>query len=370
VGAGKQHAGDRVSLMYIRKHAVCCIMLLSLMFFMFNHVGSAEAEKKPIQVLIDGHPLSFNLQPIIQDGTTLVPYRPIFEAFGLTVAWDANTRTVTGKDDSQQISIQIGSNKAMVNGREQSLPAAAQLISGSTFVPLRFISEATGRTINWNEAEQTISISPLPAKEKYEGNLLNGKRNGLGKLYMNGKLLYEGNFKDDLMDGQGKKYYPNGKLMYSGDFRIGKMDGEGKLYHEDGSLWYAAHFEQDSINGFGTVYFDYGYRLEVGLKDGNPEGKGTYYNGDNKVVFIGEFKNGMKNGFGTFYYDNGNKMNEGEFVNREMLSGKLYYETGELWYIGEFSDLKPDGQGIMYFKNGAVEFEGKFKAGEPLKSIN
>jgi antitoxin component YwqK of YwqJK toxin-antitoxin module len=345
-------------------------MLLSLMLCMFNQVGSAEAKKKPIQVLIDGHPLTFKLQPIIQDGTTLVPYRSIFEAIGMTVSWDANTRTVTGKNDSLQISMQIGSDKAMVNGLEQSLPVAAQLVSGSTFVPLRFISEATGRTIHWDEVEQTISIGPLPAKEKYEGSLLNGKRNGIGKLYMNGKLLYEGDFKDDLMDGQGKKYYPNGKLMYTGDFRIGKMDGAGKLYHNDGSLWYAAHFEQDNISGFGAVYFEYGYRLEVELKDGNPEGKGTYFNGDNKIVFIGEFKNGMKNGFGTFYYDNGNIMNEGVFVNRELVSGKLYYETGELWYEGEFSDLKPDGQGKMYLKNGAVEFEGKFHAGEPMKSIN
>src|SRR5258708_6451749 len=193
-----------VSLMYIRKLAVCCIMLLSLMLFIFNHVGLAKVEKKPIQVLIDGHPLTFNLPPIIQGGTTLVPYRPIFEAIGMTVSWDSNTRTVTGMNDLLQISLQIGSDKAMVNGIDQFLPISAQLISGSTFVPLRFISEATGRTINWNEAEQIITIGPLPAKEKYEGILLNNKRSGLGKLYMNGKLLYEGNFKDDLMDGQGK----------------------------------------------------------------------------------------------------------------------------------------------------------------------
>jgi hypothetical protein len=46
------------------------------------------------RVLLDGQLLSFDVQPIIEDGRTLVPLRTIFEALGANVSWDENTQTV------------------------------------------------------------------------------------------------------------------------------------------------------------------------------------------------------------------------------------------------------------------------------------
>ena len=49
--------------------------------------------------------------------------------------------------------------------------------------------------------------------------------NGKGKIkYENGDV-YEGEFKDGELDGQGKFISANGKLIYEGEFKDGKQNG-------------------------------------------------------------------------------------------------------------------------------------------------
>ena len=57
-------------------------------------------------------------------------------------------------------------------------------------------------------------------KLKYEGEYLNGEKNGEGILYyrLSGYINYIGNFKDGKKDGQGKEYDNWGNLIYEGLF--------------------------------------------------------------------------------------------------------------------------------------------------------
>ena len=50
----------------------------------------------------------------------------------------------------------------------------------------------------------------------YEGEYLNGKRNGPGKIYKKGKLIFEGNFVEGRKKGPCKEYYGNGILKFEG----------------------------------------------------------------------------------------------------------------------------------------------------------
>ena len=59
-----------------------------------------------------------------------------------------------------------------------------------------------------------------------EGNFKDDKFNGK-QYYENGKLYYEGDFKDGLRKWH-KVYYENGKLNYEGDFKDGVQNGKGK----------------------------------------------------------------------------------------------------------------------------------------------
>ena len=55
----------------------------------------------------------------------------------------------------------------------------------------------------------------------FEGEILNGKRNGKGKEYndYNGKLEFEGEYLNGERNGEGKEYYDNGKLEFEGEYK-------------------------------------------------------------------------------------------------------------------------------------------------------
>ena len=58
---------------------------------------------------------------------------------------------------------------------------------------------------------------------KFEGEYLNGKRNGTGKeYYFNGILQYEGEYLNDERNGKGKEYDRNENLIFEGKFENGK----------------------------------------------------------------------------------------------------------------------------------------------------
>ena len=59
----------------------------------------------------------------------------------------------------------------------------------------------------------------------YEGDFVNGKYNGQGKLlFANEGQMYIGSFKDNLMHGQGQMVMPDNS-RFRGEWKEGKMSG-------------------------------------------------------------------------------------------------------------------------------------------------
>jgi len=120
--------------------------------------GQANAASS-VGVEIDDQLLTLNPGAQIVNERTLAPLRGIFEALGLTVNWDAATQTVTGTKDGTTITIPINSNTATVNGTTVSLDVPAQIINNSTFVPVRFIADSLGVTVNWDSENRIVEIT-------------------------------------------------------------------------------------------------------------------------------------------------------------------------------------------------------------------
>ena len=67
----------------------------------------------------------------------------------------------------------------------------------------------------------------------FEGEYLNGKRNGKGKEYDDGKLEFEGEYLNDKRYGKGKEYFSTSfgpSLSFEGEYFKGKRHGKGKEY--------------------------------------------------------------------------------------------------------------------------------------------
>ena len=74
----------------------------------------------------------------------------------------------------------------------------------------------------------------------YEGEYLNGKRNGKGKEFGNfHEILFEGEYLNGKRSGKGKEYYryPNDRFVqFEGEYSNGEKNGKGKEFIKEGKL--------------------------------------------------------------------------------------------------------------------------------------
>ncbi len=130
--------------------------LLFLILCLFTVV---PASAKDIIVSLDGYPLPLSAPAVIQNDRVLVPMRSIMESLGYTVIWHSDTHTVEASKENTQLFLTIDDPIAIVNQESVVLDAAATLSENTTMVPLRFVSEYSGATVEWEAATYTIYIS-------------------------------------------------------------------------------------------------------------------------------------------------------------------------------------------------------------------
>ncbi len=117
--------------------------------------GTAQA---PIRVYVDGQLVNFDVPPNVIQGRVLVPLRGVFERLGATVDYDGKTQHIVAVRGEQMVELTLGSRQARVNEKSMLLDVPAFTIGDRTMVPLRFISESLGASVQWVEASRVILI--------------------------------------------------------------------------------------------------------------------------------------------------------------------------------------------------------------------
>ena len=133
------------------------------------------------------------------------------------------------------------------------------------------------------------SMTSYDNKTIYDGDWVNGKREGIGKLIISDEYNYTGPFENDIFSGTGGVLCDIKGNIYEGDFEKGKFEGYGHYKMSNGDT-YIGEFKEGKFHGKGQ-YND---------KEGN--------------LFDGEFKQGKKDGNGVLIKKSGEKL-EGKFKN-------------------------------------------------------
>jgi hypothetical protein len=109
----------------------------------------------------DAGDMSDGVHPYISNGSTLIPARFVVEKLDADIQWNGETQQVTIIDpfSHRKIVLAIGSKQATVDGKATTLETAAELTDSSTFVPVRFIAEALGCKVEWNDKTRTVIIT-------------------------------------------------------------------------------------------------------------------------------------------------------------------------------------------------------------------
>ena len=96
--------------------------------------------------------------PFIKNGRVMVPVRFVSEALGFNVEWDQIFKIVSIYMDNKRIRLQVGTITADLFGKAVSLDSPPVVANSRTFVPLRFIAENFGSSISWDESLKVVRI--------------------------------------------------------------------------------------------------------------------------------------------------------------------------------------------------------------------
>lgn len=129
----------------------------------------------------------FDTLPIIENGRSLVPLRKIFEILGAEVLWHGDTKQIKATKGQNVIILQLGSKTAYVNNKAVTLDVPPRIVGNRTLVPLRFVSEALGSKVDYDNLTTRVIIDDkyffyMNSEKKKENPQLNQSNNNyIGK---------------------------------------------------------------------------------------------------------------------------------------------------------------------------------------------
>lgn len=142
------------------------VLTLVFLFLFGTNPTSTQAKEEfftPVCLTVNGNYVKSDNQAYLKDGVTMVSLRDIGDIFEAQVSWDGKTSTATASIGTVTVSVTKNKKAATVNGKSQKLDANAAIVNDRIYVPLRFLSESFGASVNWDEATITANIKSSAA---------------------------------------------------------------------------------------------------------------------------------------------------------------------------------------------------------------
>lgn len=128
-------------------------------YLIYDYIPREVNPSSGIPVYLGGKLVPMDEPPYINaDNRVLVPLRAIGEALGAQVDWEPNSKLITVTKNDLSIQMTIGSKKVSLNGQQDFMDTSPVIKNGRTMIPLRYIGEYFGRTVEWNSASRTVTI--------------------------------------------------------------------------------------------------------------------------------------------------------------------------------------------------------------------
>ena len=113
------------------------------------------------QVAFNGRMIRFDVQPRIEKGVKLSPFRQIFEHSGGKLYWYGSDKAVRAINATREIEIRIGDPTALVNNDKVKMERAPFVENGRTIVPITFVRDAMNVKISFDEKTGRLLIESV-----------------------------------------------------------------------------------------------------------------------------------------------------------------------------------------------------------------
>jgi len=110
-----------------------------------------SSDNNGLNVTIDNNSVNFtDARPFIDENDrTQLPVRAVMESMNCSVYYDDMTKTVTIKGKDVDMTLKIGENTIVVDGKAANMDTAARIVNDRTYIPARFVAEALGYEVEW-----------------------------------------------------------------------------------------------------------------------------------------------------------------------------------------------------------------------------
>ena len=155
----------RTEVTIMTKKTLCALLAATVMASGTAYSFAAAGSKASgISVIYDGEEIVFDVEPINDNGTVLVPMRAIFEAFGTKVKWDGDTKTVSARKKSKTYTMTVDEATITETKDDEEFETVTaeqvmQIIDGRTMIPLRALGEILDLDVSWDGDTQTVTLT-------------------------------------------------------------------------------------------------------------------------------------------------------------------------------------------------------------------
>lgn len=127
-------------------------------------MSKKKHQLKNVNLMVGGKDVFADVPAVLYNDRTLVPIRVVAENLGASIEWNENTYEAKIVMGEKTIILKVDSSTATVNGVKKKLPdgVPAKLLGYQgnyrTMVPIRFVSEELGMTVNWIAETLTATV--------------------------------------------------------------------------------------------------------------------------------------------------------------------------------------------------------------------
>ncbi|TJY42906.1 AMIN domain-containing protein [Cohnella pontilimi] len=107
---------------------------------------------------LNGTKLNPPQPPTIVNGTTFVPVRVISESLGYRVDYNKASRKILIKSDEKSLTLSLDSAVALIDNRKVNMPSKPLIVKGYSMLPLRFIAEQFGLQVSWDAKSRSVLL--------------------------------------------------------------------------------------------------------------------------------------------------------------------------------------------------------------------
>ena len=198
----------------------------------------------------------------------------------------------------------------------------------------------------------------------------NGELDGLNVVYYKNNIKEIGHWKDGKQNGLFQMYTEDGILIDSGTFKDGERDGlTEQFYNDTGKLRVSANYKNGVLDGEFKAYYPNGnLQGEVIYKNGEMNGEYKEYNENKSIRLSGNYKNNLQDGEWKSYLEDGTLETIVNYKDGELNGLKEdYYKNGNVWIRQEFKNNDLDGVYEVYYENGNPQLKAKIKNGQTVE---